>query len=356
MQQASKIVSIYEKMICCNGKLFRNAALQYYGRNVACRGILTQVERCARAFLRWEIKPGDAVLLCTTAVPELVYAVLALWKLGAVPHLLDPLLLKGHMTQWVKKSGASLILVLDQLFPCIDSALDEDELLRRIVIPMNQSMPLLARRNEEAKRSLSLIDINAPRLMLWKEFMESGHSICTSPVASLLPEQAAAVFYMTEENEIRITQGDICRRMDWYRKSEYSLKSGERFLTMVPPWYPMGLLYSIMVPLCLGLKVILEPRLDTDVLASNLIQEKPQHVAASGRNWGTVLKQPQLAGANISFLRGAYAGSAGEALSQEEKKDLDVFFSQHHSYARLQEKTLAYDAGDYFFQNMVQRT
>jgi acyl-coenzyme A synthetase/AMP-(fatty) acid ligase len=330
---------IYQSLLSYNQKFLRDVALIYYGRNITFRGMLGQTERCARAFLRWGVKQGDHVLLCTAAVPEMVYALLALWKLGAVPHLLNPMFSKDQLALCVERTSASLLLVLDQLFPCISSSTERNTLLQTIVIPVSQSMPFLVRRSEGAKLPLSLVDMDAPRIILWKEFVESGQSICTSPMVSISAKQAACVVYPTqamgEMNGICLTQGDICTMIDRYRLGGITWERRERFLNMVPVWYPVGIFECLLVPLCLGLTVILESQLHADSFASTLMKEKPHHVAGDKSFWISAMNQPQLVERDLSFLRSAYAGIAHEPFLQGEETAVNAFLQSHHSLAKI---------------------
>lgn len=256
MRQELASYGIYQKLFSENQRFLREASLEYYGKTITYRGLFAQTERCARAFSRWEVKRGDSVLVCSAAVPELVYALMALWRLGAVPHLLDPMSVKEHLAQWMEASGASLVLVLDPFFSCIDSMANKNVRLRSIVIPLKKSVPILLRRAKEAKHSAALKGLHATRSMLWKEFLESGQSIFAPPMISLSREETAAVLY-TDACASSMKQGDICDYIDWHFQCTWTRR--ERFINKIPPWQAKGLIDSLIAPLCRGLTVVLDP-------------------------------------------------------------------------------------------------
>lgn len=357
MRQEPMNDGIYSKLLSCNQRFLRDIALMYYGRTITFRAMLAQTERCACAFIRWGVKYGDSVLLCTAAVPEMVYALLALWKLGAVPHLLNPTVSKERLAHCISRSGASLFLVLDQLHPRVSDLTESDAQLRTIVISMSQSMPFLTRRVEGARLEVSPVDRDVPRLILWKEFMESGEAICASPLDSRTAEQIAAVVYPSQilGQKSCLTQGESCTMIDRCRQSGISWERRERFLDIVPPWNSMGVFACLLLPLCQGLTVILEPQYKADAFVSVLLKEKPHHVAGTESLWFSAIRQSQLVEADLSFLRSVYTGFQDDAQLKEKECALNNFLHAHHSCATLQKGDLL-QVENCFFENMMERT
>lgn len=310
MQRELMAYGIYQKLVSCNQLFPRDVALLYYRRSISFRGMFVQVERCACSLLRWGVKQGDRVLLCSAAVPEMVYTLLALWRLGAVPILINPKYSKEQIAQIIRQSGASLFFVLDQLFPSFDNVTRQNEMIRTIVIPVTQSMPLLVRRSEGAKFPLSSVDMDAPRLILWKEFLESGRAICTAPVVPLSEEQTAAVIYSEkatkEEDGIIINQASILARINRYRQREVAWERQNRLFNMAPSWSSMGVFDYLIVPLCLGLTIILEPNLQSDAFRATLMRERPQYLVGEKHFLLSEIKKAQLEGADLNFLHNVY--------------------------------------------------
>ena len=76
--------SMYDYMTACNAERMNEPALNYFGRKITHRKLQTEIDRCTRALIACGIKAGDVVSLCLLAVPEAVYLLYAVNKLGAV--------------------------------------------------------------------------------------------------------------------------------------------------------------------------------------------------------------------------------------------------------------------------------
>ena len=340
MQQEAIHYGIYQKLCFCNQKYTRDVALIYFERTITYRGLLAQTERCARALLRWGVRAGDPVLLCSTPTPELVYSLLALWKLGAIPHLINPTHSKEGLQGCIQKSKARLLLLLDQLYPQLSPVLEEEEQLHTVVIPATQSMPFLYRRVASKGLLLPSIPFDSHRFLLWKEFLESGQSISAATEADVTFEQVAAVVYPSKpegaQGGVMLTHGGVCSIMDQYAQSGIFAHRQERFLDMIPPWQAAGLTATLLIPLCLGLSLQLEPSYQPSAFVTDLLKRKPAHVVASGSFWLYAMKHPRLADEDLSYLCTAYTGLGGDCLSKEEEAALNVFLLSHKSQTKLQ--------------------
>jgi long-chain acyl-CoA synthetase len=340
MQQEAIRYGIYQKLCFCNQKYARDVALIYFERTITYRGLLAQTERCARALLRWGIRAGDPVLLCSTPTPELIYSLLALWKLGAIPHLINPTHSKEGLQGCIQKSKARLLLLLDQLYPQLSPVLEEEEQLHTVVIPATQSMPFLYRRAASKGLLLPSIPFDSHRFLLWKEFLESGQSISAAAEADVTFEQVAAVVYPSQpkaaQGGVMLTHGGVCSMMDQYAQSFIFSQRQERFLNIIPPWQAAGLTATLLIPLCLGLSVQLEPSYQPSAFVAALFKRKPAHVVASGSFWVSAMKHPKLADEDLSYLCTAYTGLVGDSLSKEEEAALNVFLLSHKSQTKLQ--------------------
>lgn len=74
-----------------NNEAYRgDTALNYFGRKISYGTLLDEAERCAGAFAAAGVKKGDIVAAATVTIPEMVYALYGLNKIGAAPLILDP--------------------------------------------------------------------------------------------------------------------------------------------------------------------------------------------------------------------------------------------------------------------------
>ena len=69
-----------------NNEAYRgDTALNYFGRKISYGTLLDEADRCAGAFAAAGVKKGDIVAAATVTIPEMVYALYGLNKIGAAP-------------------------------------------------------------------------------------------------------------------------------------------------------------------------------------------------------------------------------------------------------------------------------
>lgn len=339
MQSEKLSEGVYQNLVSSNQNCFREIALTYFGRRISYRSMFACVERCACACLRWGVKTGDSVLLCSAAVPELVYVLLGLWKLGAVPHMVHPSLSSEQLRSTVRDCNASLFFVLDQLLPHVQAVLQEKASCQTIVIPIAQSMPLLRRRRILKNLGTISTDIEIPRRIFWKEFMESGRCVCCAQTVNRSSGETALVLQEAlskyEVRNLPLSQEKLCSVMKQSGQSRQAWNRQERYLGMIPPWEREGITRGLLAPLSMGLTLVLQPQANADSFAETLLKEQPHHVLADQRIWSCAEQQPQLVGAELSFLKTAEIIT--DEWEQDEVNGLNRFLLSHQSPITLQQ-------------------
>ena len=299
---------------------FRGVAFSYAGRGISRRALFRQKEDCARALVRWGISAGDPVLLCAAPTPEGIAILLALWKLGAVPHLLDPERPPGALSQAVRRSGARLLLVTDRFLPRLEAILKADALLQVVVIPLGGSM------SRSVRRRLCQPPLSEREALPWKDFLASGHRIPIAPGAALSGGDLAAVIWQGPDydEECRLSRGALATLMgEWKR----AMKPRSRaVLGMLPPWSLSGLA-ALLAALDVGVTVILEPDTRPEALSGTLLRERPPWVTVTPALWHELWNRPEIAQANLAFLEKLWVVvPEGESPPEGEEPE-DVFFS-----------------------------
>jgi long-chain acyl-CoA synthetase len=75
--------TMYELVAETARRVPRATALIYFGRRISYRDLLADIDRCADAFRRNGIGPGDSVMLSMPNVPNAIVMFYALNRIGA---------------------------------------------------------------------------------------------------------------------------------------------------------------------------------------------------------------------------------------------------------------------------------
>lgn len=84
-------MKMYDFMYSYASKYESMNAISYFGKAIKYHEVFEQIERYARAFKAYGIEHGDYVSVMLPNMPELIYIVFALNRIGAITNLIDPI-------------------------------------------------------------------------------------------------------------------------------------------------------------------------------------------------------------------------------------------------------------------------
>ena len=83
-------------------------ALSFMGRRIPYRTFAEEIDRTARAFFALGIRPGDRVLVCLPNVPQAIYCLYGLNRIGAVPSMVHPLSAVGEIVHYIEEASCEV--------------------------------------------------------------------------------------------------------------------------------------------------------------------------------------------------------------------------------------------------------
>lgn len=94
-----------------NSERLNFIALEYFGIKISYQKLFQEIETLAKALKANEIGKGDFVTLCLPNIPEMVYFIYALNRIGATACLVDPRTNAEGILQRVNESNSKIIVV-----------------------------------------------------------------------------------------------------------------------------------------------------------------------------------------------------------------------------------------------------
>ena len=83
--------TIYEYLYENNKDYPSDIAINYLGRKISSKELFENIDRTAAAFLKAGVKEKEIVTVALPSIPEALYCVYALNKIGAVANMIHPL-------------------------------------------------------------------------------------------------------------------------------------------------------------------------------------------------------------------------------------------------------------------------
>ena len=105
--------SMYDYLTSCNADRMDEAALNYFGKKVTHRQMQEKIDACARALLAYGVRAGDAVSLCALAMPEAVYLLYAINKIGAIANMLVMNATEAEIHEKLAVTESKVVITVD---------------------------------------------------------------------------------------------------------------------------------------------------------------------------------------------------------------------------------------------------
>lgn len=321
--------SMYDYMTARNSGRLDSPALNYFGRKITHRQLQTEIDRCARALTACGVKSGDVVSLCLLSMPEAVYLLYAVNKLGAVANFLVLNATPQELHEQIAVSQSKVVITVDVAGKQIAEAVKDTSAERVVSVSLAQSMPPVTAALYRLKAK------TAPSALTpWRKFIEAGKNVDASYPAAAR-ETAAVIEYTGgttgKAKGVLISNGAANAVAFQYIVSDNLLdfEPGQRLLGIIPPFLAYGVFLGLHMPLCAGLEVVLCPDPSPARFAAQFARYKPNHFSGGPLHIESLMKSKRVRRMDMSFLRVAAYG--GDAMSEEWEHAASQFLKEHKS-------------------------
>ncbi len=319
-----------------------NTAYEFMGRKTSYAAFLKRVELTAKALLELGVQKGDRVTICMPNSPQGVDCFYALNRIGAVSNMIHPLSAPREIAFYLNFSKSKAILTLDQFYPKLEAIQEELENPVRILIARisDELSPLMAAGYAltEGRKKPKL-----PKkgYTLWTDALEMGRRRKTPlPPDEGRASDGASILY--SGGTTGTTKGILLSNLNFNAlalqtaaASGLSPIAGLKMLSVMPLFHGFGLGVGIHTPLIGGASCILVPRFNVKTYARLLVKKRPDLIPGVPTLFEALLRAENLAGADLSFLKGMFCG--GDSLSVELKSKVDAFLHEHNARIQVRE-------------------
>ena len=304
--------TVYESIFDVNSKYLDDISLIYFGNKITYRTVFKNVEKAKKAFVANGVKKGDKVIMFMSATPELLYSLLALCRIGAVANMINPVFTVEQIRERINETNAEMMFVLDQLYGKVQPILNDLCVKKTVVIPVCNEMPGITKliASVKLKRNIEYNDA----VIKWSEFIKNGKTIENSSDAVYEKDVPLVIVYSSgttgASKGIVLTNDGINATISHYLSPDFPYKRGDKFLQMIPVWFSTGVVLSLLMPLCIGITIILEPAFSKENFAKGIRKNKPQMTLAPLSLWIYAMESKELN--NIDLSEMIYPFTGGE--------------------------------------------
>ena len=334
-----KIVEFLEKN---NGAYLDDTAIRYYGNDISYGQLFDEITAYSRAFAKCGIEEGDYVSICLPTIPEAIYIMYALNKIGAIYHSILPLASPEQIAETLRANRSKAFITLDSLYYRVGAAAEASGVPFKIKVSANSSLP------RGIKHLKYLSDVvkgntykNIPENYLSvKRFKNSGIGAETvlgkwkhGDVAIITNSSGST----SDKNKATVlTDYGFNAMVTNYKIALPQLRRGQTFHSCIPILYATGASNSVNLPLQLGFPIILEPIFNKEVYPSSFMKHKPNlsivpppHAKALLDYLRRIYREGNRNRTLLSFVDVFSVGGAHLPISWEE--ELDYFLDYYGS-------------------------
>ena len=294
-------------------------ALILMGKKISYRELEDLVNRFAVSLAKMGIEKGDKVAMILPNIPQMVIGTYALWRLGAVAVMNNPLYTETEMAHQLRDSDSVMVICMDLLVPRMLS-LKKQTGIKHIIschirdflpFPLKQLFPLVKKGLHRAPQPgdegvVEFVDLLRDKL---------------SPLndASRFNELAVMVFTggtTGVSKGVMLTHANLSVNVQQFKNMLHNLKDGdEHVVASMPFFHSAGC--TVMMNTCIyrGFTDVLVPKPEVDELIKLTKKYRPAVLGGVPTMFVGMLNNPKMPPREkLGFVKGTVSGAAPMAL------------------------------------------
>lgn len=301
-------------------------AITFYGKKITFAEVFENIDRTAKALIAYGIGKDDVVAASLPGIPEGMYLIYAINKIGAVYCAFDCRSKNEEIKQTMQTFRPKLCIVPDfQVAECHD-------ITDCPIVHINPIYTLGA-----AEKVYSLVAntftgryrviARNPQLTAYAAFIEKGSSVEEIPQAAA-SNDLFGYFYTSGttfgRKSVMLTNRNVNAAAVIQRDSHPGIIPGEVLLNIMPLFTCYSVTLAMHLPFICGVGIQLIPLLDPKKMKKVLLQTKPNYMITVPAHW-EYFSRENFKGCDLSFLKLIIVG--GDTMKPEFREKLNGIFA-----------------------------
>ena len=317
-------------------------ALSFMGREIPYRELASSIELTAKAFYNLGVRPGMRVLVCLPNVPQAIYCLYGLNRIGAISSMIHPLSAIEEIVYYLNEADCDIAVTLDQFYGKFLEVTAKRPVSKLIIASVSDELPpiksLIFKLWQERK---------FPRLrkdgiaLSWKGFLGYAKQSVAEDYAVTDKDIHSEAVVLFSGGTTGVTKGIRLSDLNFNALALQTAKMSHeeirhtKMLAAMPVFHGFGLGVCIHTMMVSGGTAILVPRFNVKSYAQLIKANRPNFIAGVPTLFEAIARNTYLDGVDLSCLKGVFSG--GDSLSIELKKKFDAFLSEHNAGVRIRE-------------------
>lgn len=324
---------IYDYLYECNVDYLDNVALEYYGREITYREFFDNIDRFARSFKAYGVNSGDIVTVGMLTTPEVIYTMLALNKIGAIPSMIDPRSSIAGLHKYLKDNNSDFVIATDIFSNNISDAMDGTITKKLIVSSILDSALDEVAKSESFKdlymlKNMPILNNKIARL---QDFLSDGQKYDGPIESEYVSDRVALIVHSGGTTgfpkAVMMSDKNVIASIYQALFTDLELNRGESWLGIMPPFIIYGASAGTFLPIARGMRLQLYPLFNPEQLPEMLIEHRPVHMTLAPSHFGILINSEKLKDTDLSFCVTPTVG--GDKMDTELETASNAWLADH---------------------------
>ena len=323
--------SMYDMVSDAALKYPNYTALEYFDIKYTFKQLIKRIDEVAVALKKLNIIENECVTICMPNIPEAIFLIYAVNKIGAICNIIHPLSNSDEIKKAIEETNSATLFVTDVTYNKVKDFNLKNLVVCEVSHSMNGIMQMLY--NTKNKKNMRYED----NVIKWTTFIKSGNEVMNTHV-SRGQDSPAVIIYSggTTGRQKGIILSNLCFNslVTQCEAVCKEAKAGNSILSALPIFHGFGLCICIHVPLALGLKCILVPKINTLKINYLIKSKKPNLLPVIPSLLNVIVNSIPLGKKSFESVKVILSG--GDYLSDELKNKVENYFRKCGSIAHIQ--------------------
>ena len=309
-------------------------AINYLGNKITYGELFRNIDRAAAAFLKAGVKEKDIVTVALPSMPEAIYCVYALNKIGAVANMIHPLAGKNETAFYVNEVKSRCVVIFDGAYEAVADVLPSTTAQKVVVVSVGDSLPLVLKAAYSLK--VKKPRMTSPVFQGWKSFISEGAGTPVKAVKRNIRETAVISHTGGTTGEPKgcmISDYNINAEI-WQVIKTMENKRQQTMMAVLPPFVNYSLVNTMLEPLCAGFITVLLPKYEPEKFPEYVVKYRVNHVNSIPAYWEALLTVQNMQKYDLSSLGFIFYG--GEGMHKDKEDEVNRLLASCGAKVKLQ--------------------
>ncbi len=324
----------YQYMVESNKQRMHYVAIEYFGVKVTYKKLYQEIEKVAKVLRSKGISKGDFVTLCLPNIPEIIYFVYALNRIGAVACLIDPRTNAEGILERANNSKSKLLITIIDIVNEKINLISEQLFAQSIVIVSPAESTSIKSAKSIAVKFIYAFKhakLKSQKYIKYQNFIKSGREWTGKIDGEFTSNTPAIIVYTSgttgSSKGVVISNENIIASKKLIEYGASKVEKNASFLGVIPFFSAYGSCTGMNNSLCNGWKIIMIPQFKPNEFSKLLLKHKTPSALGVPRFWSSFAE----AGTNtdLSFLKNPICG--GDKISPISVQKINRYLIEHNA-------------------------